>query len=99
MADLVEEVPDVELHDEHEALREAHTNALHRLRRRPLRPEPERTRQEIRLEHRFQHQLRRLLDHAITNRRDTQRPDTAWFRDLPTPHRRRTISPVLQVPL
>jgi hypothetical protein len=70
MADLTEEVPDVELRGKLASGDEPGTKPLHRHRRRPLRPEPERARKEIRLEHRLQHQLRRLLRHPVADRGD-----------------------------
>ncbi len=47
---------------------------LQRHRRAPPRPKPIRTRQKIRLEDGFQHQLHRHLRHPVPNRRDPQRP-------------------------
>ena len=70
MADLAEEVTDVKLHDNLASGDEPGSQPFHRLHSRPLRPEPERARQEIRLENRLQHQLRRLLRHPVANRRD-----------------------------
>ena len=70
MADLAEEVADIELRDKMAARNEAGPEPLHRLRGRPLRPEPVRARREVRLENGFQHDLGRLLGHPVTNRRD-----------------------------
>ncbi len=98
MADLAEEVPDVELHDKVAARDEPGSQPLHRLHSRPLRPEPERARQEIRLEHRLQHYLRRLLGHPVADRRDTERPLAAiWLRDVHAPGGRGTVRALAQV--
>ena len=100
MADLAEEVPDVELRDKLAPGDEPGSQPLHRLRRRPLRPEPERARKEIRLEHRLQHQLRRLLRHPVADRRDTERPlAPVWLRDVHAPGGRGTVRALAQVAL
>jgi site-specific DNA recombinase len=70
MADLAEEVPDVELHDKLAPDDEPGSQPFHRHRRRPPGPEPERARKEVRLEHRLQHDLGRLLRHPVADRRD-----------------------------
>ena len=70
MADLAEEVADIELRDELAARDEAGTQPFHRLRGGPLRPEPVRARQEIRLEHGLQHDLGRLLGHPVAHGRN-----------------------------
>jgi site-specific DNA recombinase len=70
MIDLAEEVADIELRRELAALDEADPEPFHRLRGRPLRPEPIRARQEIRLEDGFQHQLGRLLGHPVAHGRN-----------------------------
>jgi len=100
MADLAEEVPDVELRDKLTALDEPGAQPLHRHRRRPPRPEPVRARLEARLEDGFQDDLRGLLGHPVTDHRDTQRPLPAlWFRDVHAPGRRWTITTPAQVSL
>ena len=100
MADLAEEVPDVELRDKLAARDEPGSQPFHRLRGGPLRPEPERARKEIRLEHRLQHQLRRLLGHPVTDRRNAQRPLAAiWLRDVHAPGGRGTVRALAQVSL
>jgi site-specific DNA recombinase len=98
MADLAEEVADVELRDELAARDEPGAKPLHRLRRRPLRPEPVRARMEVRLENRFQHNLRGGLSHPVTDRRDTQRPlAVIGFGDVHAPGRRGTVGACAQV--
>jgi len=67
VADLAEEVADVELRHDLIALDEAHPKALHRLRGRPARPEPIRARGEARLEDRLQHDPGRLLSHPVAD--------------------------------
>jgi hypothetical protein len=100
MADLAEEVPDAELHDELAPGDEPGTKPLHRLHSRPLRPEPVRARQEVRLEHRLQHQPGRLLRHPVADRRYAQRPLAAiWLRDVHAPGRRGTVRALPQVML
>jgi hypothetical protein len=64
------------------------------------RPEPERARKEIRLEHRLQHDLRRLLRHPVADRRNAERPLAAiWFRDVHAPGGRGTARALAQVSL
>ena len=100
VADLAEEVTDVELRDKLAPADEAGTEPLHRLRGRPLRPEPVRARREVRLEEGFQHDLGRLLGHPVTNRRNAERPLAAiGFRDVHAPGRRGTIRACAQVSL
>jgi site-specific DNA recombinase len=100
MADLAEEVPDVELHDKAAARDEPGSQPFHRLRRRPPGPETERARKEVRLEHRLQHDLRRLLRHPVAHRRDAKRPLAAiWLRDVHAPGGRRTVRALAQVSL
>jgi site-specific DNA recombinase len=70
MADLAEEVADIELRGKLAPRDEAGPKPLHRLRGRPLRPEPIRARREIRLEDRFQHDLGRLLGHPVAHGRN-----------------------------
>ena len=98
VADLAEEVPDVELRDKLAPADEAGTEPLHRLHSRPLRPEPVRARREVRLEEGFQHDLGRLLGHPVTNRRNAERPLAAiGFRDVHAPGRRGTVRACAQV--
>jgi hypothetical protein len=100
MIDLAEEVADVELGRELAALDEAHPEALHRLRGRPLRPEPVRARAEVRLEDGLQHDPGGLLGYPVADRGDAQRPLPAlWFRDVYAPGRRGTIHTCAQVSL
>jgi hypothetical protein len=100
MADLAEEVPDVELRREVAALDERDAKPLHRLRGAPPRPEPERARHEVRLEYRFQHELRRLLGHPVTDGRNAERPLAAvWLRDVHAPGGRGTVRALAQVSL
>jgi len=100
MADLAEEVPDVELHDKAAPGDEPGPETFHRHRRRPPRPEPERARKEIRLEHRLQHDPRRLLRHPVADRRDAQRPlAPVWFRDVHAPGGRGTARALAQASL
>jgi site-specific DNA recombinase len=70
MADLAEEVPDIELRRELVPGDEPGPEPFHRLRGRPLRPEPVRARREVRLEDRFQHDLGRLLGHPVAHGRN-----------------------------
>jgi hypothetical protein len=100
VADLAEEAPDAGLHDKVTTLDEPGSQPLHRLHSRPFRPEPERARQEIRLEHRLQHDLGRLLRHPVADRRDAERPLAAiWLRDARAPGGRGTVRALAQVPL
>jgi len=100
MADLAEEVADVELRDELVTRDEPGPEPFHRLRGRPPRPEPVRARREIRLENRLQHDLGRLLGHPVTNRRNAKRPRAALrFRDVHAPGRRGTVHTCAQISL
>jgi len=100
MADLTEEVADIELRDELIALDEPGPEPFHRLRSRPLRPEPERARREVRLEDGLQHQLGRLLGHPVTHGRNAERPLAALrFRDVHTPGGRGTVRACAEVRL
>src|ERR1700757_862784 len=92
MVDLAEEIGDIELDHKLVALDEPGPQTLLGHRRRPPRPKPIRTRQELRFENRFQYEFGRLLDHPVTDRGNTQRPlTTLWFRNLHPPRRRRAI--------
>jgi hypothetical protein len=100
MADLAEEVPDIELRDKLAPRDEPGTEPFHRLRGRPLRPEPVRARQEIRLEEGFQHDLGRLPGHPVTHRRNAERPLAAiGLRDVHAPGRRGTVLTCTQISL
>src|SRR6202034_1388111 len=100
MADLAGEVPDVELHDKAAALDEPGAKPLHRHRRRPPRPGPERARKEPRLEDGLQHDLRGLLRHPVADRRYAQRPlAPVWLRDVHAPGGRGTVRALAQVML
>jgi len=82
------------------AFDETGAKPLHRLRGRPLRPEPVRARKEVRLEHRLQHDLRGLLRHSVANRRYAERPLAAiWLRDIHAPGRRGTVRALAQASL
>src|SRR5262249_43550027 len=59
MVDLAEEVTDIKLRNMSDTLDEPDPKPFHRLRRRPLRPKPIRTRSEVRFENGFQHDLGR----------------------------------------
>jgi len=100
MADLAEEVPDVELRDKATPRDEPGAEPFHRLRGAPPRPEPERARKEARLEHRLQHDPRRLLRHPAADRRNAGRPPPAiWLRDVHAPGRRGTARALAQASL
>jgi hypothetical protein len=70
VVDLTKEVRDVGLKDKLLALGEGDTNGFHGVGGRTLGSKPKRTGQKVRLEQRFEHQLRRLLGHAITDSRN-----------------------------
>ena len=75
LVDLAEEVPDVGLDDRTCRPRGNPTRIISSASvATALRAEPVTTRQEVGLENRFQHQLRRLLRHPVAHRRDAQRP-------------------------
>ena len=98
VVDLPEEVPDVGLEDKQPPPRERHPDRLQRIGGRPLRAEAEATRQEVRLEDRFEDDPRRLLAHPVAHGRDTQRPPAAvGLGDLHPTHRRRTVHPRTEV--
>jgi hypothetical protein len=62
-------------------------------------PKPERTRQEVRLEDRLEHDPRRGLHDTIANRRDRQRPPltAAGLRNEDPASRERTVAAVTEV--
>src|ERR1700735_1218073 len=90
---LTEKVADVELRDKDTALDAPGAKPFHRLRGRPLRPEPVRARTEGRLEDGLQHDLRGLLGHPVADHRYAQRPLAAiWLWDVHAPGRRGAIT-------
>ena len=92
LVDLPEEVADVGLCDPHRAARERDADALRGVRRRPPWPKAVRDLQEVGLKDRLQNQPGRLLDDAITDRRDPQRPAaTIRLRDRHPPNRQGAI--------
>jgi hypothetical protein len=98
MADLAEEVPDIELRDKAAPRDEPRSEALHRHHSRPPRPEPERARKEVRLENGLKHDLRGLLRHPVANRRNAQQPlAPVRLRDVHAPGWRGTVRALAQV--
>jgi len=72
-------------------------DGLQRLQRADARPEAEGRGQEVRLEDRIQHQLRRHLDDAILDRGDPQRPQlSVGFGDVPPQHGRCSVLACLE---
>jgi hypothetical protein len=97
MRNLVEAGFDVALHDPLIGVGREVAHLGHRVMGPALRTEPERTREEIRLEDRLQHQFQRRLYHPI---RDGGDPEAALLAarlgNHPLPHRQRPKTTVLQ---
>src|SRR5665213_427145 len=98
MVDPVEELFQVDIHDDGVSGRNIRLRPLHRLMRRALRPEAEARLRERRVPAGLQHLHYRLLDQAVEHRRNAEQPHAARrLRYLYAPHRLRLVGAVKQL--
>ncbi|MGF6433309.1 hypothetical protein ABIE91_008529 [Bradyrhizobium elkanii] len=98
VVDPVEELFQVDVHDDGVPGRDIRLRPFHRLMRRAGRPEAEARLGERPIPIRLQHLHHRLLDDAVEHRRDAERPQAARrLRYLDPPHRLRLVGAVKQL--